>query len=133
VLCGLSNLQRLLAILGCVAAAVVLHTGLCEWVVHPVADVPERHVLAYTFEGTVGNLQSTMARGIFSGERVSRGDTIVFGIAVPLLLLTASLVLLTGWRRARRLDNGQCLRCGYDLHGHAAEGCPECGWHRTVN
>lgn len=32
--------------------------------------------------------------------------------------------------RRRRRSSGRCERCGYDLHGELARGCPECGWNR---
>jgi hypothetical protein len=41
---------------------------------------------------------------------------IVFGIPVA--------------RRRRRFRLGRCMRCGYDLGGDFANGCPECGWNR---
>ena len=31
------------------------------------------------------------------------------------------------FRRARRLRNGWCLACGYDLQGNVSGVCPECG------
>lgn len=33
-------------------------------------------------------------------------------------------------RRWVRLRRGRCLKCGYDLRGNLAAGCPECGWGR---
>ena len=41
-----------------------------------------------------------------------------------LWLLTLGPVQL---RRLIRCHRGQCLRCGYDLHGSEHERCPECG------
>jgi len=33
-------------------------------------------------------------------------------------------------KRAIRRKRGRCPRCGYDLRGQLAQGCPECGWRR---
>jgi hypothetical protein len=35
-------------------------------------------------------------------------------------------------RRIARQARGQCVRCGYDLRGEDAAGCPECGWSRDA-
>ena len=34
-------------------------------------------------------------------------------------------------RRFIRTRRGRCPRCGYDLRGEFADGCPECGWGRA--
>lgn len=34
---------------------------------------------------------------------------------------------IRGWRDRRRLAEGQCLLCGYDLTGNVSGVCPECG------
>ncbi|MDB5354049.1 MAG: hypothetical protein JWN24_502 [Phycisphaerales bacterium] len=34
---------------------------------------------------------------------------------------------ISGWRDRRRLAEGQCLLCGYDLTGNVSGVCPECG------
>ena len=34
---------------------------------------------------------------------------------------------IRNWLRRRR---GRCAKCGYDLRGQFAAGCPECGWNR---
>jgi len=33
-------------------------------------------------------------------------------------------------KRAIRRKRGRCVKCGYDLRGDVAAGCPECGWNR---
>ena len=33
-------------------------------------------------------------------------------------------------RRHIRRKRGHCIKCGYDLRGDFAAGCPECGWRR---
>jgi hypothetical protein len=35
-------------------------------------------------------------------------------------------------KRAIRRKRGRCPRCGYDLRGELAGGCPECGWGRET-
>jgi len=39
----------------------------------------------------------------------------------------------TGARRFIRAKRGRCPRCGYDLRGQLAQGCPECGWNRPAD
>jgi len=36
----------------------------------------------------------------------------------------------TSAKRFIRVRRGRCPRCGYDLRGQSAQGCPECGWNR---
>lgn len=61
-------------------------------------------------------------------------DTVVLKvISIPLwapalLLLMPTLLLLGYLRRLRRrVTDGKCLHCGYDLRGIASDRCPECG------
>ncbi len=35
-------------------------------------------------------------------------------------------------RRIIRCKRGLCIKCGYDLRGNLAHGCPECGWRRET-
>jgi len=40
-----------------------------------------------------------------------------------------------GFASAKRFistKRGRCPRCGYDLRGQLAQGCPECGWNRAL-
>jgi hypothetical protein len=53
-------------------------------------------------------------------------DTGLFGGAWFLLLLVPAIA-----RRRYRSRRGLCPRCGYDLRGGVARGCPECGWNRS--
>ena len=50
---------------------------------------------------------------------------IVVLIAVPALLWY--VLDRPDWITRRRLQGGQCLRCGYDLTGNVSGVCPECG------
>jgi len=130
---GLSGTQRVVASIGCLAAAALLHIMLCEWAIRPIADIPERHLLTYTLEKTEakGNLSATMARGVLTDEGVDRSTAIIYGLAAPLVFATVAFALLAGWRRARRIENGWCIRCGYDMNAASALGCPECGWRHA--
>jgi hypothetical protein len=52
-------------------------------------------------------------------------------------------ILLTGvptawlfrrdWKRGRIERAHLCPKCGYNLRGQLADGCPECGWGREEN
>ena len=44
---------------------------------------------------------------------------------LPLLISTSAAVLL--WRSGRRVPEGHCPKCGYDLTGNLSGRCPECG------
>ncbi len=56
------------------------------------------------------------------------------------LLLAVSACYSLGWiyrehawrRRAQAIRRGWCPRCGYELCGDVAAGCPECGWRRPA-
>ena len=52
-------------------------------------------------------------------------NTVIY--ALPLWLLALCPVAL---RRRIRRKRGRCIKCGYDLRGDLAAGCPECGWNR---
>ncbi|HEX2837222.1 MAG TPA: hypothetical protein VHN77_03740 [Phycisphaerales bacterium] len=53
------------------------------------------------------------------------------------LAWTAAWMLVVGVapavRAVSRHRAGRCPRCGYDLLGASAPGCPECGWNRDRN
>lgn len=54
-------------------------------------------------------------------------------VLVPVFALaTACTSGLTFSRRNRRLDDGLCPTCAYDLRGSFRNGCPECGWNRPA-
>ena len=56
------------------------------------------------------------------------------GFAINTASYAAILWLITlGPLTARRIirrKQGRCIKCGYDLRGEFASGCPECGWRR---
>jgi len=56
---------------------------------------------------------------------------VVLGSALIGALLAAVLTLIGEWPKTTSPDGRQhCPRCGYDLRGDRARGCPECGWNR---
>lgn len=62
-------------------------------------------------------------------------DTVVLGgVLLPIAwLLPDSHDIRRLWKRIRgetRAERGLCLKCGYDLRGDYASGCPECGCGR---
>ena len=66
-------------------------------------------------------------RPIWTGLLV---DTIV--LAFLAYLLWVVLVIPRRFiREVRRVKNGCCIQCGYDLGYNLQNGCPECGWRRT--
>lgn len=52
-------------------------------------------------------------------------DTVLFAVSWGAMWLGVSKA-----RYLRRRRCGLCPRCGYDLRGDPASGCPECGWGR---
>lgn len=60
-----------------------------------------------------------------SGASVLLFNAIVFGI--PLVLdVFVGILYFPRWRVWKRLQQGQCLHCGYDVRA-STERCPECG------
>ena len=45
----------------------------------------------------------------------------------PAVAMLAGLSLVTLWRTRRRIPEGHCRVCGYDLRGNASGRCSECG------
>lgn len=85
---------------------------------------------------TFATKRASAARGTVDVRLAARpiwlgmiGDTIIYAGAWLLLLL--GVRWLWGLRRRRRTRRGRCARCGYDLVGDFASGCPECGWGRA--
>jgi len=52
-------------------------------------------------------------------------DTIIYAA-----ILFGVFLGFTSAKRFIRAKRGRCPRCGYDLRGQLAQGCPECGWNR---
>ena len=48
-------------------------------------------------------------------------------VAVPLLIAWFTVIQRRNLLRAKRLAEGRCLGCGYDLTGNLSGVCPECG------
>lgn len=114
----MTRAQRVVLIVGLTLTALALHFALCSY----------------------GFLEPTSGRNPPSGVRILPGlmghwglnffSTVIFGVAIPLLLLTAAAYVTAGWRQSARQECGLCLRCGYDLKFNYEAGCPECGWRR---
>lgn len=55
-------------------------------------------------------------------------DTLSISTCVPVMVGTASALLLFFWSRAAwRTARGVCAACGYSLRGNVSGKCPECG------
>lgn len=114
----MTRAQRVVLIVGLTLTALALHFALCSY----------------------GFPEPTSGRNPPSGVRILPGlmghwglnffSTVIFGVAIPLLLLTAAAYVTAGWRQSARQECGLCLRCGYDLKFNYEAGCPECGWRR---
>jgi len=82
----------------------------------------ERTIGAYEFKHHGGQDGELPLRPIWPALV---GDAAVFGAAWSIALLGPAWA-----RREVRRRRGRCVMCGYDLGGHDAGGCPECGWGR---
>lgn len=74
-------------------------------------------------ESRAGTFRALPLRPIWWGLSL---NTLVFAMLWGLLLLAPPAA-----RRAIRRRRGRCPRCGYDLAGQSAPGCPECGAGRA--
>ena len=72
--------------------------------------------------------------GMFAPEKVLPLRPVWPGFAVNTFFYSVLLWLPYGGpsvlRRQIRRRRGRCPKCGYDLRGDLAAGCPECGWGR---
>jgi len=136
----MSSVQRVMVIVVLALLALMLHTGLCEWEWDHEGFVDGQSLLiGWTTPRDIqsrnnmypGLIRVTIYHGILNEEKVSVADAYVFGIALPALLLTCAAYLAMGWRRARRREHGQCVRCGYELNFDYTKRCSECG-HQTA-
>lgn len=74
---------------------------------------------------TPGGRMGAGVRGWFQlPRRFLRGWIAPLGPVVG-LLAAASLVIM--WQTRRRISEGHCRACGYDLRGNESGRCPECG------
>jgi hypothetical protein len=95
-----------------------------------------------TAETLRGRTTTMSNRGEYTIFRSASGRGIVLAylpiwgglIANTLLLAAAATLILVSLgpaRRRLRARRGLCPCCAYDLLGHFAPGCPECGWKRA--
>lgn len=59
-------------------------------------------------------------------------NTVFYAILWAIILAAASFLFATITGK-RAMAQGRCPRCGYDLVGNHAGGCPECGWNRPIS
>ena len=55
------------------------------------------------------------------------GNTLIYSLFAWVIMLSLSLT-----RQWNRLRSGRCPNCAYHLQDRIDEGCPECGWNRSV-
>lgn len=124
-------------VIGMTLAAILLHFGLCQWVLTP-RGISERAWPRILWQVTTseplpsypGDPRSSELSGRFlmTKPNVSIAEARVFGIVAPILLLSIVVARLLQIRLLRRQWRGWCLRCGYDLRFDVSRGCSECGW-----
>jgi hypothetical protein len=49
------------------------------------------------------------------------------------VLTLATIYLLRYRKKMRRIEQGLCVRCGYDLTGNVSGACPECGTAKAID
>jgi hypothetical protein len=129
----LSRAQRILIITVCLATAALLHVSLCNWYWRVGAGRGGLGVALLGWNQPVAGVAPGVFTGLRTGAGVDQADGLVFGVAVPILLLGAAGFVALGWRRAARTAAGRCPGCGYDLRGGCGAACPECGRGRPVS
>ena len=79
--------------------------------------------------GEMDDIEADDLAGLFLDLRALAYTAYALSSLAWLLWLFVELVVAR--RRLKRLARrGRCLKCGYDLRGDPAAGCPECGWKR---
>ena len=130
--------QRILVVGGLLFLAWLLHFLLCDWnyKYHIVqASSKSRLILVHRHRHPDEPPRTTFSVGFYSGLFTdARGDSrniaVIFGVAVPLVLVGVCAYLIIGWRQQSRVTRGLCAECGYDLRGDNTtrlSKCPECG------
>ena len=83
-----------------------------------------------------GAIDLEKEQGTLGIPRVLPLRPIALGFIINTLLYAAALLLMfiacAYARRRVRIRHGRCPKCGNDLRGDFAQGCPECGWGREV-
>ena len=102
------------------------------------AHIEKTNSLMFDCAGIVSTADAQFSWGrfrVYSGPRAisPRFSVHVLEVSVPQWLLALPLLLLIAkWYRrlcvrSARLENGQCISCGYDLRGSVDDRCSECG------
>ena len=117
------NSQRWVLIIGMLLIAWVLHVKYCDWIFKEAMGGQQGSSILrgslFTIAHAIPNSQGHVHTGLATERGFSRQDAVWYGIAIPLALLTASAYLFMGVRHRRRIDQGRCTQCGYDLRGRA--------------
>ena len=107
---------RLTLAITCLLVGVLLHVTLCQWSLSWPVGTP-----LITIE--VNNDRM----GLFTTQDIGHADGVVFGIALPLILLGVAVSQVLEVVSQRGQLRGGCPGCGYDLRLHSGGACPECG------
>lgn len=124
----MAHVRRWLVIVVLVGLAVFLHTKLCEWSTTWRSRGGGAIVAWWAHENPdPADSPRTEYWAIAPDSGAERPFAIVYGIALPVAMLTAAACLAISSREAARRAKGLCAKCGYDLRGVRDGRCPECG------
>lgn len=134
---GLNSTSRVVLAAGLILTALMLHVGLCVWILAPVptTDPMGDFLWVITLErgtNTPAGDPVWLCRALMCPFDDSLAVAWVFGVASPVLLSFSAAALLIGVRPLRRKERGHCPYCNYDLKFDTARPCPECGWRSST-
>ena len=115
----------------CFAVALLLHFQLCRWRFRVPVQNRDIVILGWltpdeTSAGPTGAVIFFLT-GLTTRNGVSLADSVVYGVALPLLLMATSWCVWLVWRWRRNVACGGCHICGFDITGGSSRRCPECG------
>jgi hypothetical protein len=130
---------RLLIAIALLIASVMLHIGLCEWVITPRLLGSNETVLWWIRDEPVpatpipSNPRAKVVNPVYGRFLKARfaatgPEGWVYGVVAPIIFVAVATALFMPARRLLRLSRGRCPSCGYDLRFDASRGCSECGW-----